>query len=81
MIGWFAHSFMRATWGKYLMTGLAVLAGVKVWGEVKEREGRRTERSRQSVETLKSMRRMQDAGAAVATDRGSIVSRLRDGRF
>ncbi|MEP1521975.1 MAG: hypothetical protein ABJK17_17150 [Ascidiaceihabitans sp.] len=63
------------------MIGLAVLAGVKVWGEVKEREGRRTERSRQSVETLKTMRRMQDAGAAVSTDRSSIVSRLRDGRF
>jgi hypothetical protein len=27
------------------------------------------------------MRRMQDAGAAVATDRSSIVDRLRDGRF
>ena len=81
MIGWLAHSFMHSTWGKYLMIGLAVLAGVKVWGEVKEREGRRTERSRHSVETLKTMRRMQDAGAAVATDRSSIVDRLRDGRF
>ncbi|MEP1637290.1 MAG: hypothetical protein ABJJ99_12755 [Ascidiaceihabitans sp.] len=81
MIGWLTTSFMRSTWGKYLMIGLAVLAGVKVWGEVKEREGRRTERSRQSVETLKTMRRMQDAGAAVSTDRSSIVSRLRDGRF
>jgi len=81
MIGWLAHAFLRSTWGRYVMIGLAILAGVKTWGEVKEREGRRDERSRRSVETIKTMRRMQDAGASVATDRSSIVGRLREGGF
>lgn len=81
MIGWIANALMRSTWGRYLMIGLAILAGVKVWGEVKERQGRRAERSRGSVETIKTMRRMQDAGAAIATDRRSVVKRLRAGRF
>lgn len=78
MIGSIAHMFARSVWGRYLMIGLAVLAGVKAWGTIKEREGRRNERMRRSVETIKSMRRMQDAGANVATDRSSIVKRLRD---
>lgn len=81
MIGSIAYAFARSVWGRYLMVGLAILAGVKVWGEVKEREGRRNERMRRSVETVKSMRRMQDAGASVATDRGSIVKRLREAGF
>lgn len=81
MIGSIAHMFVKSVWGRYLMIGLAILAGVKVWGTVKESEGRRNERMRRSVETVKSMRRMQDAGASVATDRSSIVKRLRDGGF
>ena len=81
MMGWLAHAFARSMWGKYLMLGLAILAGVKVWGEVKEREGRRQEQARQSVKTVKTMRRMQDAGNRVATDRVSVAQRLRDGTF
>lgn len=81
MIGWLAHSIARSAWGRYLMLGLAILAGVKVWGEVKEREGRRAESARRDVETLKTMRRMQDAGSRVATDRASVARRMRDGTF
>lgn len=79
MIGVIAHRFMRSAWGRYLMLGLAILAGLKGWGEIKERDGRRYAKSRQSLENIKTMRRMQDAGAAVATDRRSIVDRLREG--
>lgn len=81
MIGWLARSLMRSVWGRYLMIGLAILAGVKGYGMVKEREGRRAERSRRQIETIKTMRRMQDAGGRVATDRSSIARRMRDGTF
>jgi hypothetical protein len=81
MIGWVVGAFTRSVWGRYLMIGLALLAGVGVWGEAKRREGARAVDARRSVENLKTLRRMQDAGAAVATDRRSIVERLRMGRF
>lgn len=81
MIGSIAYAFARSVWGRYLMIGLAVLAGVRVWGAVKFREGRRDEQMRRSVEEIKSMRRMQDAAASVATDRNSIVERLRGAGF
>ncbi len=68
MIGLFAHRFMRSAWGRYLMLGLAILAGLKGWGELKEREGRVDAKERQSLENIRTMRRMQDAGAAVAVD-------------
>lgn len=79
MIGLLAHRFMRSAWGRYLMLGIAILAGLKGWGEIKERDGRRDAKSRQSLDNIKTMRRMQDAGSAVATDRRSIVDRLREG--
>ena len=81
MIGLLAHRFMRSAWGRYLMLGLAILAGLKGWGELREREGRVDAKERQSLENIKTMRRMQDAGAAVATDRRSVVTRLRKGAF
>jgi hypothetical protein len=81
MIGLLAHRFMRSAWGRYLMLGLAILAGLKGWGELREREGRVDAKERQSLENIKTMRRMQDAGAAVATDRRSVVTRLRNGDF
>jgi hypothetical protein len=81
MIGLLAHRFMRSAWGRYLMLGLAILAGLKGWGELREREGRVDAKERQSLENIKTMRRMQDAGAAVATDRRSVVMRLRNGDF
>jgi len=81
MIGLLAHRFMRSAWGRYLMLGLAILAGLKGWGELREREGRVDAKERQSLENIKTMRRMQDAGAAVATDRRSVVTRLRNGNF
>ncbi|KAJ31556.1 hypothetical protein PM01_03555 [Sulfitobacter pontiacus 3SOLIMAR09] len=81
MIGLLAHRFMRSAWGRYLMLGLAILAGLKGWGELREREGRVDAKERQSLENIKTMRRMQDAGAAVATDRRSVVTRLRKGNF
>jgi hypothetical protein len=81
MIGLLAHRFMRSAWGRYLMLGLAILAGLKGWGELREREGRVDAKERQSLENIKTMRRMQDAGAAVATDRRSVVTRLRKGKF
>lgn len=81
MIGLLAHRFMRSAWGRYLMLGLAILAGLKGWGELREREGRVDAKERQSLENIKTMRRMQDAGAAVATDRRSVATRLRNGDF
>mgnify|MGYP003148066440 FL=1 len=81
MIGLLAHRFMRSAWGRYLMLGLAILAGLKGWGELRERQGRVDAKERQSLENFKTMRRMQDAGAAVATDRRSVVTRLRNGDF
>ena len=81
MIGLLAHRFMRSAWGRYLMLGLAILAGLKGWGELREREGRVDAKERQSLENIKTIRRMQDAGAAVATDRRSVVTRLRKGNF
>tara|TARA_R100000935_G_scaffold1906_3_gene5734 strand:+ start:13635 stop:13880 length:246 start_codon:yes stop_codon:yes gene_type:complete len=81
MIGLLAHRFMRSAWGRYLMLGLAILAGLKGWGELREREGKVDAKERQSLENIKTMRRMQDAGAAVATDRRSVVTRLRKGKF
>lgn len=81
MIGLLAHRFMRSAWGRYLMLGLAILAGLKGWGELREREGGVDAKERQSLENIKIMRRMQDAGAAVATDRRSVVTRLRKGNF
>lgn len=81
MIGLLAHRFMRSAWGRYLMLGLAILAGLKGWGELREREGRVDAKERQSLENIKTIRRMQDAGAAVATDRRSVVTRLRNGDF
>ena len=81
MIGLLAHRFMRSAWGRYLMLGLAILAGLKGWGELREREGRVDAKERQSLENIKTMRRMPDAGAAVATDRRSVVTRLRKGNF
>jgi len=81
MIGLLAHRFMRSAWGRYLMLGLAILAGLKGWGELREREGRVDAKERQSLANIKTMRRMQDAGAAVATDRRSVATRLRNGDF
>ena len=81
MIGWLANAFVRSTWGRSLMLGLALLAGVGVWGEVKKREGRRAESTKRNIETLKTMRRMQDAGSRVATDRAAVAQRMRDGTF
>jgi hypothetical protein len=81
MIGQLALAFARSTIGRYLMAGLAILAGVGVWSEVKKREGRRAESARRDVETLKTMRRMQDAGNRVPTDRASVARRMRDGSF
>ena len=81
MVGLFAARVMGSTWGRYLMIGLAILAGLKGYGMIKERAGVRKEINRRTVENVKTIRRMQDAGASVATDRGSIVSRLRGGGF
>jgi hypothetical protein len=81
VIGLFAARVMGSTWGRYLMIGLAILAGVKGYGMAKENDGRRKEITRRTVNNIKTMRRMQDAGANVATDRGSIVGSLRAGRF
>ena len=49
MIGLLAHRFMRSAWGRYLMLGLAILAGLKGWGELREREGRVDAKERQSL--------------------------------
>lgn len=81
MIGGLALAVTRSRWGRYLMLGLAALAGVSAWGEIKERNGRREERRRRDVRTLKTIRRMQDAGARIATDRRSVARRMRDGSF
>lgn len=81
MIGRLAYRLMRTPWGGYLMLALAVLAGVGAWGEVKEHRGRRSESARRDAETIKTMRRTQDAGARVATDRRSVADRMRDGSF
>lgn len=76
-----AYSIARSTWGRYLMLGLALLAGVGVWGEIRERKGSRSERARQDIKTLKTIRRMHDAGSRVATDRRSVADRMRKGTF
>ena len=81
MIGRLLFAVINSTWGRYLLIGLAILGAAKGWGAMLKREGRRDERSRRAVETLKTMRRMQDAGAAVATDRAAIIGRLRSGQF
>lgn len=81
MIGWIAHAVMRSTWARWLMLGLALLAGIGAWGAVREREGRRSESARRDVETIKTMRRMQDAGSRVPTDRASVARRMRDRTF
>ena len=81
MIGWLAHTVARSAWGRYLMLALALLAGLSAWGEVKERRGRRTESARRDAQTIKTMRRVQDAGARVATDRSSVAERMRNGSF
>ena len=81
MIGSIAAAFARSAWGRYLMLGLALLAGIGAWGEVKKREGRRTESRRRDIETIKTIRRMQDAGQKIETDRASISRRMRRGRF
>lgn len=81
MIGSFVASLVSSTWGRYLMIGLALLAGVKTYGAVKHRDGRRAEVSRRQVETIKTMRRIQDAGNRVATDRASVAGRMRSGKF
>lgn len=81
MIGLIVHKFTNSTFGRYLMIGLALLAGVKGYGLAKNREGRANERARQSVQKLKQLRRMHDAGARVATDRPAILDRMRSGSF
>ena len=81
MIGWLAHAALRSVWGRYLMIGLAILAGVRVWGNVRERDGRRDAAAVRNVETIKTLRRMHHAGSRVATDRVSVVRRMRDGTF
>ena len=66
-IGSVFHFIMRSTWGHYLMLGLALLAGVSAWGKVQKREGRRVEQSRRSVQTLKSIRKLQYVAAKIPT--------------
>jgi hypothetical protein len=67
------------------MGGVALLAGVAVWGEVREQRGRSSERQNVHVKTLENLRRMNDAGADVDVDvdrsRGGISRRLQGGKF
>lgn len=81
MIGVIAEMVMRSAWGRYIMAGLALLAGLKVWSEVRERDGRNQEAARRAVETIRQLRRMSHVAANVRTDRAGVVERLRDGTF
>ena len=81
MIGRVASACLGSLWGRYILAGLAVLAGVAAYGEIKRLEGGRAESARREVDTIKTIRRVQRAGSRVPTDRRSTVDRLRSGKF
>jgi hypothetical protein len=81
MMGTLAGWVMRSRSGRLIMGGVALLAGVAVWGEVREQRGRSSERQDVNVKTLENLRRMNDAGSNVDRSRGGLSSRLRDGKF
>lgn len=78
---WLVRHILRSPFGRALMLALMLLSGIAAWGAAKKREGRRAEDMRQAAQTLKRLRRMQDAGTNLATDRASIAHSMRDGSF
>ena len=82
MIGLLAHRFMRSAWGRYLMLGLRHLGWAERLGRA-QRAGRHDvdAKARQSLDNIKTMRRMQDAGVLpLLLIVGLSLTRLREGR-
>ncbi len=81
MIDRLALGFLRSRWGRVILAALGLLAGVGAYGALQHKNGRRAESARRDVENIKAMRRAEDAGARVRTDRRSIADRMRNGTF
>lgn len=76
-----ASWFVRSTWGRYLLLAVALLAGKRIYDDFKTRQGRAQERARRNVETIKALRRMNDATHSYDPSFRGVADRLQSGTF